>query len=342
MSETPQILEEACEWRARDVSDPAAWTVLFDAADCDELDAALRQSLAKSDDVLELGRDDFPLPTVRAKLLALERELIEGRGFALLRGLARARYSQREMEILYWGIGMHLGAPWPQNQYGHVLGDVTDHGKPADDPTSRGNEIGQVAFPYHSDGSDLVGLLCLQKARSGGISTVANAVAIHNDLVRDEPELAAALYEPQPYDFRGGQAPGARPWYTLPVFTRWGKRLFVRYIRPYILASQRHADAPRIAPLAEKAMQRVDAMTQDRDYNVFMDLEPGDMQFVNNYHVLHARTAYEDDRASGQIRHLKRLWLATDVLSDRPPYFQRSLSSHWEKQRTVSRVAAGG
>jgi len=341
MRETPEILEAECEWHARDVADPTRWTVVFGAAEVEELDAALRHARAKSDDVLEIGREDFPLPTLRPKLLDIERELIEGRGFVLLRGIPRERYDQLEMEILYWGIGMHLGAPWPQNQYGHVLGDVTDHGKAANDPTSRGNEIGQIAFPYHSDGSDLVGLLCLQKAQSGGTSTVANAVAIHNDLVRESPDLAAALYAPQPYDFRGGQPPGAKPWYTMPVFTQWGKRLFVRYIRPYILASQRHADAPRIEPLAEKAMQRIDAMTQDEHYNVFMDLEPGDMQFVNNYHVLHARTAYVDDRASGRVRHLKRLWLATDVLEDRPPYFQRNLSSHWESKRTVSRMAVG-
>ena len=205
-------------------------------------------------------------------------------------------------------------------------------------PTSRGNEIGAVAFPYHSDGSDLVGLMCLQRARSGGLSTVANAVTIHNDLVRSEPELAAALYEPQPYDFRGAEAPGGKPWYELPVFTDWNGRLFVRYIRPYILASQRHDGAPRIEPLAEKAMRRLDEMTQDRAYNVFMDFEPGDIQLVNNYHVLHARTAYQDDHEAGLVRHLKRLWLATDVLVDRPPYFQRNLSDHWSKQVTASRM----
>jgi hypothetical protein len=291
--------------------------------------------------VLDIGRDDFPLPGLRPRLFDIERELIEGRGFVRLRGIARERYSQAQMEMIYWGIGMHLGQPWPQNQYGHVLGDVTDQGKPAEDPTSRGNEIGRIAFPYHSDGSDLVGLMCLQRARSGGLSTVANAVAIHNDLVREAPELAAALYAPQPYDFRGGEPPGSKPWYEIPVFTDWRGRLFVRYIRPYILASQRHADAPRIEPLAEQAMQRVDAMTQDPSYNVFMQLEPGDIQFVNNYHVLHARTAYEDDREAGLVRHLKRLWLATDVLPDRPPYFQRNLSGHWDKRRTVSRVAVG-
>jgi hypothetical protein len=234
---------------------------------------------------------------------------------------------------------MHLGKPWPQHKTGHVLGDVTDQGKMAGDPTSRGNEIGGIAFPYHSDGSDLVGLLCLERAKEGGRSTVCNAVAIHNELVRTHPDLAAELYEPQPYDFRGEQPSGGAPWYAMPVFTRWGKRLFVRYIRPYILASQRHDDAPRITPKAEKAMQLVDAMTEDPQFTVFMDFLPGDIQFINNYHVLHARTAYVDDREAGLVRHLKRLWLETEVLGDRPPYFRNDRSSHWAKERTVSKVA---
>jgi hypothetical protein len=115
----------------------------------------------------------------------------------------------------------------------------------------------------------------------------------------------------------------------------------VRYIRPYILASQRHADAPRITALAEEAMQAVDRMTTDVQYNVFMDFEPGDMQFVNNYHVLHARTAYVDDPATGRVRHLKRLWLETTVLDSRPPYFQNNVGEHWGQQRVVSRLDAG-
>jgi hypothetical protein len=335
---TPQILETESQWYAKDVSNESVWTESLDESEQDELDAALRKALEKSSDVMEIGKHDFPLPTLHTRLLAIEGELIRGRGFVRLRGVQRERYSREEMEMIYWGIGMHLGAPWPQNQYGHVLGDVTDQGVDPASAQSRGNEIGRIAFPYHSDGSDLVGLMCLQGAKSGGISTVANAVAIHNDLVREEPELASALYESQPFDFRGAEPKDAKRWYEMPVFTNWNGRLFVRYIRPYILASQRFDDAPRITEQAERAMQRVDEMTQDKNYNVFMELEPGDMQFINNYHVLHARTAYEDDREAGLVRHLKRLWLATDTLTDRPPYFQRNLSGEWESEKSVSRI----
>ena len=243
------------------------------------------------------------------------------------------------MEILYWGIGMHLGFPWPQNKHGHVLGDVTDQQKAANDPTARGNELGGMALPFHCDGSDLVGLLCLSNGISGGLSAVANSVRIHNRLVAESPELAAVLYDPFPYDFRGEQAPGSKPYYELPVFTEWNDRLFVRCIPPYILASQRHADAPRLSSLQLEALQRVVQLADDPENHVLMDFQPGDMQFINNFHVLHGRTAYEDDRSDRQIRHLKRLWLETTVLADRPPHFARNVSTHWDDNRSASRLS---
>jgi hypothetical protein len=130
----------------------------------------------------------------------------------------------------------------------------------------------------------------------------------------------------------------------MPMFTRRKDRLFVRYIRPYIEASRRHADAPRPSEAAREAMNRVDAMCADPEYHLSMMLQPGDMQFVNNYHVLHARDAYTDDRASHRIRHLKRLWLETEVLTDedKPEQFRlgRGGATNWwaSKGRTKSEI----
>lgn len=342
MAEMLRILEPQCEWSSDQLADESLWTELLSRAELEELDDALRHALEKSEDVLEIGRDDFPLPKLHDRLVEIERELIDGRGFVRLRGIDRARYSQPEMEMLYWGIGMHLGAPWPQNQHGHVLGDVTDQGKALDDPTARGNELGGTALPFHCDGSDLVGLLCLENGMRGGLSAVANSVTIHNRLVRESPELASEFYQPQPYDFRGEQPPGGAPFYTLPVFTEWKGRLFVRCIPPYIRASQRHDEAPRLTECAARALDRVVELADDPANHVKMELLPGDMQFINNYHVMHGRTAYEDDRSAGQIRHLKRLWLETDVLEDRPPYFANNLSSHWSQRRSASRMQVHG
>jgi hypothetical protein len=322
-------LEPNCEWRSDDLGD--SYVYHLTDGHLAELEAALHRAEAESDDVLDITRESFPLPTLGPELTRITRELIEGPGVVLIRGVPVDRYGKERASAIYWGIGLHLGRPWPQNAKGHLLGDVTDQGRAAADPTSRGNEIGGIAFPFHSDGSDLVGLFCLDAGASGGESLVANVVTIHNELVRTEPELAAELYAPFAYDLRGEHAPGTRPWYTMPIFTRRGDRLFVRYIRPYIESTRRHDDAPRPSDSAREAMDRIDAMCADPQYHASMMLEPGDMQFINNYHVLHARRAYDDDRAGHRIRHLKRLWLETEVLTadDKPKPFRLGRTDNW-------------
>ena len=333
-------LEEACAWTSESLGD--SYVHELTAEQVAEVEAALAHAEARVDDVLDITREVFPLPTLGPVLGELTHDLVDGRGVVLLRGLPVERYTKDRAAAMYWGIGMHVGDPWPQNAKGHLLGDVTDQGKAADDPTSRGNEIGGLPFPFHSDGSDLVGLLCLDPGRSGGASLVANVVSIHNELVRDDPELVAELYGTFPYDFRGEQAPGAKGWYEMPVFTRHRDRLFCRYIRPYLEASRRHADAPRVSPAARAAMDRLDELCADPQYHVSMTMRPGDVQLVNNYHVLHGREGYEDDRPSGRIRHLKRLWLETGLLADddKPERFRLGRTdSHWARQgRTKSEV----
>jgi Taurine catabolism dioxygenase TauD, TfdA family len=333
-------LEVGCEWRDDEVGDSYVFRLTDDHVA--ELDAALVSAEAQSDDVLDITRELFPLPTLGPELARITRELIDGMGMVLIRGVPVEHYGKERASAIYWGVGTHLGRPWPQNAKGHLLGDVTDQGRAVTDPTARGNELGGIALPFHSDGSDLVGLFCLDAGAGGGDSLVANAVTIHNELVRYEPELAAALYEPFPYDLRGEQAPGAKGWYLMPIFNRRGDRLFVRYIRPYIESARRHADAPRPSAVARAAMDRLDAMCADPRYRVAMGMQPGDMQFVNNYHVLHARDAYHDDRPAGHIRHLKRLWLETEVLADddKPERFRLGRTdSYWSsKGRTKSEL----
>ena len=336
-SESVQPLETHAEWRADDVSDVSQWTLPLADSDLAELDDALAHARSTTDNVLDVTVEDFPLPNLRPRLIALADDLINGRGFARIGTIDIDSLGPENASWIYWGIGMHLGDPWPQNARGHLLGDVTDQGKSLDDPTTRGYEIGGEPLGFHSDGSDLVGLLCLNSGVTGGESLIANALYAHNELVRTTPDMAAALYEELPYDFRGEQRPGARPFYGVPAFTRHGDRLFVRYIRAFIEASQRHDSAPRLSTLQREAMDAYDALIYDAANRVEMLLRPGEMQFVNNYHVLHGRRRYTDDREAGQVRWLKRLWLATDVLGpdDRPERYQRTgAMDHWGKNRT--------
>lgn len=340
MTITPRNLETHANWRSADIADPSEWTMKLTADDHAELDHALKVAKKKSDDLMEIDRDAFPLEGLAPKLALAEKELIDGRGFVRISALDVDRYNDDELTMLYWGIGMHLGDPWPQNKYGHVMGDVTDQGKRLDDPTARGNELGLIGLDYHTDGSDLVGLMCLRKAKSGGLSCVANAVAIYNELVKTRPDLVAALYEILPWDYRGEQPEGGPNFYSRSVFVDHDERLFVRFVPAYIKSSQRHPEAPRLSSLAIEAMDAVSEMARQSEFNVYMNLEPGEMQFINNYHVLHGRTPYEDDPENGYKRHLKRLWLATRYLKNRPKDFANGAQGHWAKNRSVSRIPA--
>ena len=314
-------------------------------ADRAELEAALEHAEARTERTLDITVDDFPLPSLGPQLEAAARELIDGRGVVLIRGVPVDRLGPDRASAVYWGMGAHLGQPWPQNHKGHLLGDVTDQGKSGYDPTSRGNEIGGVAFPFHSDGSDLVGLFCLDAGAGGGASLVANAVSIHNELVRTAPDLAAELYEPFAYDMRGEEKAGHPA--LVPdagVHAEGAPALHALHpaLHPLGPPPPRRAGARRRRPARRWTASTPCAPIPT--FHLSMQLRPGDMQFVNNYHVLHARDAYTDDRPNGRVRHLKRLWLETRVLTDddKPDAFRLGATTDtwWEAARRQAAESA--
>lgn len=332
MSFTPRPLEIGINWRARDVIDPSTWTMEVTAADRAELDAALKVARASGKKLVDITREEFPLDAFVEKVARIETELLDGRGFVLLRKLDAGKYSRDELELMFWGIGMHLGSPWPQNRYGELITDVTDRGTNEWNADQREDERGGIAFDYHTDGADLVGLLCLATAQSGGKSCLANTIGIYNDLCAARPDLLQALHEEIPVDFRGEHPVGGNPFFTCPVFTVFGGRLFVRFILEYIQTSQRHPEAPRLTPLTIEAIETLSAMASKRRYNVYMAFQPGDIQFINNHHVLHGRTAYVDAPEFGLKRHIKRLWLGSHRITKRPRKFMRRATEYWEQK----------
>lgn len=327
----PAIIEKDAEWRSDDLQNSTIWIEYLSQDEIEEINSALKKSLEYSKKLLDIKKEHFPLPHLQVRLNKISNTLMNGRGFSLIRGIPAEKYSKEELTRIFWGLGIHLGKPWAQNNKGHLVVDVTDQGKSISDTTSRGYELGEIALSYHTDAADVIGLLCLQKAYQGGLSTICNIVAIHNDMVRQAPDLIAALYKPQPFDLRGEHAADEDPYYMVPVFTNFHERLFVHYIRDYILESQFHEYAPRIHPEAERAMQFLDELTLDPQYELHMDLEPGDMQFINNYHVLHGRTSYIDNKQLGYVRHLKRLWLKAYLLQNRPPFFEVNINKYWDR-----------
>jgi Taurine catabolism dioxygenase TauD, TfdA family len=317
-------------WYGPAVAARGGWIEPLLAAELDELAAAAEPWLARVERdaraLNELTPEDFPLPTFAPRVARLTDELLHGRGFALLRGLPVARWGARLCAVAFYGLGVHIGRPRTQNAQGHLLGHVRDLGLRADDPNVRIYQTHERQT-FHTDSADVVGLLCLQTAKSGGLSALVSSVTLYNELRERRPDLARRLFAPFATDRRGEVPNGAKPYFTIPIFNWYANALSAIYQRQYIDSAQRFADAPRLTPTDVEALDLLDALTDDPALHLTMTLERGDLQFVHNHTLLHDRTAFEDYPEPGRRRYLLRLWLAPEAARPLPPAFAQRYGS---------------
>ncbi len=306
-------------WSGRDLRGTDEWVHTITAAEAEEIVAAVRQVEARGRELLAIGQDDFPLPTLAARLHGIRREVLHGRGVFVLRGLPLDALGNRGAAVAFWGLGRYLGEPVSQNGKGHVLGHVKNLGLDYDDPDTRGYQT-SAALPYHTDFSDIVALLCLRTAPSGGLSSVVSSTTLWNELVRRRPDLAAVLTQPVCRS-RWGEVPAGRRRYAeSSIFSVWEGRVICGYVRSAIRKAQCFAETPRLTTLQNEAMDLLDALAAEPDLHLTMELRPGDIQLLCNHSMLHARTAYTDHAEPERRRHLLRLWLACDDGPALPPH----------------------
>lgn len=305
-------------WTADQMRERTDWIVTLSDADNGELRAALSHAKARGKGVPAMTAADFPLPTLAQRLRAMRDEIVDGRGFALVRGLNVDDIAAADAAAIYWGIGTHMGRGRAQNAQGEMLGHVTDIGLDfRTNPNARGYQS-NLKLAFHNDLMDIVGLLCLMPARSGGASRIVSSTAIHNAVLERRPDLIDTMYGPFPMDRRGESTDGRKPWYFGPMFERVGERLFCRYNRTYIESSQRFAELPRLTADQVACLDLIDALCEDPSLCLDMELRRGDMQFICNYTVLHSRAAYEDWPERERRRYLLRLWLETGLVERIP------------------------
>ncbi len=316
----PAHIDTASAWLGPEMAARGDWIEPLGAAELHELAAASDAWADFAADMTQLTRAQFPLPTLGPRLARLGRELIDGRGFALLRGLPIEQWGRRRCAVAFYGLGAHLGRALSQNAQGHVLGHVRDMGLSSRDPNVRIYQTDERQT-FHTDSADLVGLLCLHTARVGGLSALVSSAALYNTMRAQRPDLAACLFEPLATDRRGEVPAGAKPYFEIPVFNWFAGQLSAIYQRQYIDSSQRFGDAPRLRPEQVQALDLLDALTDDPALHFTMALEPGDMQFVHNHALLHDRTAFTDWPEAPRRRHLLRLWLAPQHARPLPAVF---------------------
>jgi hypothetical protein len=308
-------------WYGPEMLRRSDWLMPLAPSDVAEIEAAAAPLVARAADIAGLTAADFPLPTLGPRLRRrVQDEVLDGRGFLMLRGLPVERWSMREAATAYWGLGAHIGYAVTQNAKGHVLGHVRDLGLSADDPNVRVYQT-TARQNFHTDSCDIVALLCLRPARKGGLSCIVSSAAIYNAMLVERPDLVSELTRHVAIDRRGEAAANGAGWWRASVFNRDPDHLITIYTRRYIESAQRFADAPRLSPAYREALDLFDKLCDDPRLRLEIAFQPGDVQLLCNHTILHDRTAYEDWPEPTRKRHLLRLWLCPAMGRKLPPEF---------------------
>jgi hypothetical protein len=314
-----RLVEGASAWFGAVLArHPEQWIYPLSSAEIGEIETAVAK--VRGRDLAALTRADFPFPTLGPKLEELRGEVLDGRGFVLLRGLPVEGRPVEDSAAAYWGIGTHFGNARSQNAMGHLLGHVTDLGLATTDPNVRTYQTTERQH-FHTDSCDIVGLLCLRTAKSGGLSSITSSMAIYNEMAKRRPELLARLFRPFATDRRGEVPVGEKPYFDMPVYNEYQGYVSAIYSGTYIRSAQRFSDVPRFTAEDAEALEMFDDLANDKELRLDMELRPGDMQFLHNHTCLHDRTAFVDWPEPEKKRHLLRLWLAAPGARPLPPVY---------------------
>ena len=328
----PTPVGGASAWRGDEMARSSRWIQRLDARAIAEIDGALAAARAAGLAWHETTRERFPLPGLASTLAAVARELEDGGGLVVLRGLPVERYGPDELRQLWFGIGSHLGRPVFQNRSGELMREIRDEGRAVGErygqiPSGGGGSgavlssyartLSNGPLRYHTDRCDVVGLLCAQQALAGGVSKLASSVAVHDEMVRRRPDLAAALYQDVYRSRFGEEASRHEVVYPLPIFGVRDGKFTSHYSLTFIEVAQMVPGVPPLTPAQREAIDLLMALADELSFS--MRFEAGDMQLVNNHVIYHARTAFEDDADSGHVRLLYRLWLSMPNSRALPP-----------------------
>jgi hypothetical protein len=323
----PPEINDRSAWYGRDLAKQSDWIEKLSETEIAEVAGATKKLLANPDlDLKSLNRDDFPLPTLGPRLQRLLDEVLHGRGFVLIRALPIQRWTRQEAAIAFLGIGIHLGSLRMQNAAGHLLGHVRDLGRSSQDPETRIYQT-RERQTFHTDSCDVVGLLCLQVAKAGGLSSLVSATTVFNEMRRRRPDLLRVLLEPIETDRRGEVPEGEKPYFSIPIFNWHQNLLSAIYQRQYIESARRFPEVGPLSRVQLEALDLFDELANDPELNLRMEFQPGDLQFVHNHTILHDRTAFEDFPEPERKRHLLRLWLAPRNARPLPEVFAARFGS---------------
>ena len=294
-------------WIGRDIAKNSSWAFEFNAQHLKEIENAVTDTRKANLAIQNITRETFRLPVLGCSFIEIQREILQGRGFVILRKLPVDEWELENIVRAYWGIGCWFGDPVPQNRIGHLIGHIIDH-RISNGSTQRIYKTNR-AQPFHSDSCDIAGLLCLRSAKLGGASAIASAAAVHNYILETNPDELRTLYDVF-YCDRYGEVPyRKKPFYQIRIFNRMGQYLTCCGMDPDIWSAQRLKEVPRLTQQQKSALKSFQKACFKFSFPYI--LKAGEIQLVHNHTVLHARGHFDDYPEPEKQRYLLRLWLST-------------------------------
>jgi hypothetical protein len=305
-----QPIRRRSAWRPSDFPNKDAFAFTLTEEHFAAFDRALAANRAAHRAVEESTQQDFVLDRIAHDVAAWQDEVLNGRGFIVLRTFPMERYTEAELTAIYWGLGTYFGRAVSQSNLGDRIGHVTDVG--GKDRRERAYRNSRE-LTLHTDRADVLGMLCLQQAMRGGLSGYASTHTIYNDILASRPELLEPLFEGFHYHRRGEQLPGEQVVTPekIPVLSEWDGELSVVFLRSYIEMSA-HELGQGLTSQETEALDFFEEVADRDNVKLTFMLEPGEAIFFNNCVLLHNRTSFEDYPEPERKRHLLRLWLMLD------------------------------
>ncbi|KAF5229879.1 hypothetical protein FAUST_10128 [Fusarium austroamericanum] len=337
----PKELKGDLVWEGETVAKEYKWTYTFTDEQLEDINNALAHFKSLNIAKGYISQETFPLPKTHDELRRLSRELHFGHGFFVLRGLDVDRYTREENIIIYAGISSHIGSiRGRQDAYydGKRADVVLGHVKDVRSTTKI--KIGSPAYTadkqvFHTDSGDIVSLFALGTAAEGGASRLASAWRVYNHIAETRPDLIRTLAEDWEAELftktvNDTDKVSRRPLIHHQPASTDGKtpeRVVLQYARRYYVGFGALPRGNHIPPITEAQAEALDTLHfLGERFSVSTDFQKGDIQYVNNVAVFHARDGFRD--TEDQQRHLLRLWLRDPEYAWETP---AALSERWER-----------
>ncbi|KAK1521816.1 TfdA family Taurine catabolism dioxygenase TauD [Colletotrichum paranaense] len=304
----PETVVNESAWTGPQFTKQSQYTYSLTNADLDELAAALKHFKTLGLDGDLVSRDNFPLPTLGATLDGIARDIHQGKGFAVVRGIDPQQHSVEDLTILYLGVQGYVANQRARqdkkgNMLVHIVADNTSQAK-ADH-----HRHSTSAITFHNEESgDVISWLTRNTAAAGGKCIIASAHTVYNVLAATRPDIIRTLSR--------SDWPFALPKFQCrPILFHHDGKIIINFGRTPLMGNSAHPRPVHFPSLSARQIEALDAVEAiAKATQMEIQTRAGDIHFINNLAILHRREAFVNGQGASEKRHLVRMRVRNEQL----------------------------